>query len=215
MPRGPAASVNLTGERFGSLIAESPARTRSGRRGWVCRCDCGRRITVDQSNLKSGNTKSCGCMKSTMCSDANVTHRKSRTLVYGIWCRMIARCCNPKSSGFSSYGAKGITICDRWRQSFEAFLTDMGERPSTSHVIDRIDNSKGYSPENCRWADPKMSSRNRKGRTLLTAFGETKPLFDWLEDPRCAVSRHTLSDRINKLGWDHERAITTPGHHVN
>lgn len=117
---------------------------------------------------------------------------------------MIARCTHEY---FENYQQRGITVCDRWRASFEAFLADMGERPKGTS-IERSDNSKGYEPGNCCWATRKEQARNTRRNKYLTFKGETRPLADWAE--LLDLNYSAVKQRINKLGWDVERAFTTP-----
>lgn len=126
---------------------------------------------------------------------------------YDIWVQMRARCNNPNHPSFKWYGARGIFVCERWN-SFQTFAEDMGERPEGMQ-IDRIDNDGNYEPENCRWVTSTENHRNRRGNRLLTAFGETKTMAEWLEDDRCAVSKNTLKNRVFR-GWPDEEAITSP-----
>lgn len=197
---------DLSGRKFGQLTVIRFADRRPVR--WECLCDCGE-ITVKRSAyLLSGETKSCGCRKSSMPRTIFRTHGMSRTRVYGVWCKMIERCHDPRSRDYRLYGARGISVCERWRHSFESFSSDMGERPA-GYVLDRKDLNGPYAPGNCRWTDLRTSSRNRRGRVLVTAFGETKCVTAWLDDPRCKTTYSALVQRVH-LGWDHERAIATP-----
>ncbi len=129
------------------------------------------------------------------------------TRTYKKWAGMKARCnCRrPQDKDYARYTARGIKVCERWA-SFENFFSDMGECPE-GMTLERIDNSKGYSPENCRWATWTEQQRNRRDTVFLTAFGESRCLSEWACDPRCAVRAGTLWYRIN-CGWDHETAIT-------
>jgi hypothetical protein len=123
---------------------------------------------------------------------------------------MKARCYNPTCEKFILYGAKGITLCEEWKNNFEAFskwAVQNGYR--TGLQIDRIDNTKGYSRENCRWVTPKEQQNNRTNTVYLTVFGETKPRSAWLNDSRCVVTRDTLNRRLQR-GWSDERAISHP-----
>ena len=148
--------IDLTGQRFGRLlvVAESVPRGRPSR--WTCQCDCGVRKSVSIGELRSGGTVSCGCLK----RDRLTTHGKHATATYRAWVSMIQRCTNPRSQSWDLYGARGITVSDRWK-TFEAFLADMGECPR-GLSIDRIDNDRGYEPDNCRWVTPLEQARNRR-----------------------------------------------------
>lgn len=136
-----------------------------------------------------------------------------RSRTYNSWAKMKARCTNANERGYAHYGGRGITVCERWND-FRNFLADMGERPDNTS-LDRIDNDKGYSPENCRWADrhtqamSRRKPRTRRGSVLLTAFGESKWLSEWAKDPRCVVVQGTLEHRIRR-GWPHPEAIIQP-----
>lgn len=138
---------------------------------------------------------------------SNLRHGMSRTSTYKIWAGMIARCHRADDSEhYRRYGARGITVCDRWRYSFENFLADMGMRPD-GLSIERVENDKGYSPENCVWATKTEQQRNRRGVRILTVDGVSKSLPQWAEER--AINLQTLRDRV-KFGWSHERALNTP-----
>jgi hypothetical protein len=126
---------------------------------------------------------------------------------YTIWQGMKARCFNTKTRPFAAYGARGITVCERWRNSFEAFFADMGSRPSPAHSLDRIDNDGNYEPGNCRWATQKQQTRNRRNNLLVTVDGVTRCASEWSE--RLGVDRNTVRDRI-KRGWLPDVAVTKP-----
>lgn len=117
---------------------------------------------------------------------------------------MIQRCTNPKNDRFASYGGRGITVCERWRRSFDAFATDVGARPSRQHTIDRIDNTKGYEPGNVRWATAIQQQRNMRSNVQVTFRGETLLLVEWAE--RLKIKYTTLSLRLFR-GWSVERAL--------
>lgn len=138
----------------------------------LCECDCGVKKDINFYSVTKGGQKSCGCL-------ANVTHRKSKTSEFLAWREIKYRCNTKTAKAYPYYGGRGITVCERWMNSFENFLTDMGTKPSTSHSIDRIDNSKGYSPENCRWATKREQISNRRNALKVEAFGIIMSPTDW------------------------------------
>lgn len=127
---------------------------------------------------------------------------------YAVWIRMKQRCCNPNATGYENYGGRGVTICESWMNSFEAFVSDMGPRPSKSHTVERIDNSKGYCKENCRWATKLEQNRNKRNNHVITIDGVSKTIGAWAEEK--GINPETLSHRINVTKWTYEKAISTP-----
>lgn len=206
--------TDLTGQRFGRLVAESEAERKGRGRRWVCRCDCGRTATSPQRNLTSGKTKSCGCLHRERAGDqakkmgtANRRHGLSGMPEHNALHAMWQRCTNPNSPNYPHYGGRGIGVCDRW-QSFEAFLADMGPRPGRGYSLDRIDPEQGYEPENCRWADDRTQQRNRREHRMVTYKGEAKCVGEWAEEVGLTVSQ--LWTRLFLHGWSVERAMTAP-----
>jgi hypothetical protein len=140
----------------------------------------------------------------------NYQHGRTGTQIHGLWSGIKGRCFVKSHSSYPTYGARGITMCERWRRSLTAFLEDMGPVPEGERMtVDRLDNDKGYEPGNCRWATFTEQARNKTSNRLLTAFGETKCLIEWSEDPRCKCGRGTLASRL-RYGYDPELAMICP-----
>lgn len=176
-----AATTNLIGQRFGSLVVLAMAGR--GEKGiyWKCRCDCGNTREHPTSRLRT--TRSCGCLV----VKVNTTHGHSKTKEYRIWAGIKTRCGTPSATGFADYGGRGIKMCERWRDgtaeksAFECFLEDMGPRPSPGHSIERDDTNGDYEPSNCRWATRIEQNRNARSNIYYTHNGETRLLVEWAE----------------------------------
>lgn len=195
----------MLGKTFSRLTVEREVGlTPKGKVIWRCRCACGANVDALGESLRSGNTKSCGCLQREKASISNRTHGKARSLTHRIWCGMLTRCLNPNHHSYARYGARGITVCERWR-SFDAFFSDMGECPP-GLTIDRIDNDKGYEPSNCRWAKRSTQVRNTSRTNLITFGGETMCLTDWAK--RLGIVNASLRRRLRS--WPLERALTEP-----
>jgi hypothetical protein len=157
---------NLIGQNFGKLTVISRAGSSAHqKRTWLCLCDCGKQIVVDGGHLKSGHTKSCSCLQKQKIGDLRRTHGHSmRTPEYRAWAAMKDRCGNPNNPAYKNYGGRGIKVCQRWIESFENFLTDMGLRPSPGLTLERIKNDDGYEPSSCKWAT-RIEQANNTRRT--------------------------------------------------
>ena len=161
---------DVTGRKFGRLTAHWPTGRKPSGVAWLCSCDCGTLVVVALPNLKTG--KSCGCYK----KDLHFKHGGAGwrpdgikgTSEYKRWSQIKQRCLNPKCKGWKDYGGRGIKICDRWKNSFANFLSDVGLRPEPHLTLDRINNDGNYEPGNMRWATRAEQSRNRRPRSRWT-----------------------------------------------
>ena len=203
---------DLIGQKFGRLIViKRMGNNKWGNLRWLCRCVCGKEKTIQGSHLKSGATKSCGCLNREKTSIVNTKHghlkngKRSKTHI--VWQHMIQRCTNLRDKGYPNYGGRGIKVCKRWQNSFENFLEDMGEVPE-GYQIDRINNNGNYCKENCRWSTRKEQQRNKRDNHLETYKGKTQCLAAWAEE--FDINYSTLCSRIFRSGWSIEKALTTP-----
>jgi hypothetical protein len=152
------------GERYGRLTVRAYAGQPRRERRWLCECDCGEMVEVGTGSLRSGNTRSCGCLRRDTNTARLTTHGASKTRTYASWKTMLQRCDDENHVAFSYYGGRGITVCERWR-SFENFLADMGKRPE-GKTLDRIDPDGNYEPSNCRWATYKEQRANHRPKKV-------------------------------------------------
>ena len=202
---------DITGKRFGRLTAIKCTRRGTRAAGvtmWLCVCDCGREKITQAAHLVNGASKSCGCLQREIAKKVNTTHGKRKTRLYEIFENMISRCYNPRCPAFADYGGRGITICNEWLNDRELFFKWSEENGYTDTLsIDRINNDKGYSPDNCKWANRQQQNHNRRSNVLLTINGVTKVLCEWARE--VGISHKTISYRLKK-GWSHANAVLTP-----
>lgn len=202
------SAVIPEGTRFLKIVTlESlPSGFRSDRPAYRCKCDCGAIKFIEARHLLSGGTRSCGCWQAEEASKRAKTHGRTRTPEYWVWASMRQRCYDKNTRNYHRYGGRGITVCDRWRHSFNNFYADMGKRPE-GYSIDRIDNDRGYSPDNCRWISSKENCRNQERSRMITWRAKTQCLSAWAEE--LGIPMKTLHFRLTK-GWAVDKALATP-----
>lgn len=204
-----ARRADLVGKRFGRWLVtdfDGAVKNSEGdtRLMWHCVCDCGGVGVVSTNALRTGHTKSCGCLKSELDSTRTRTHGKSLSREYRIWCAMWTRCTNQNAAGYANYGGRGISICERWAD-FENFLQDIGNCPP-EYSIERLDSNGNYCPENCKWADRITQARNTRRNRILTLDGVSKCLAEWASD--LGIDQASLRERLST--WTLEKALTIP-----
>lgn len=201
-----ASFIDISGNRYGRLVAINPIRKNNGIY-WVCKCDCGNTTEVLPQHLNRGLIRSCGCLRKDVSSKKNKKHGMSKTRLYKEWAGIIQRCTNPNSTSYVRYGKKGIDICREWL-SFDPFKDwALSNGYSDELTIDRIDNDKGYSPDNCRWATYEEQAHNQKTNKNLEYNGETMTMAEWAR--KLGISSSSLYGRL-KRGWSIDKALSTP-----
>jgi len=198
----PSNFIDITGQRFGRLVViryrgyETPKGTSDSRNAlWLCKCDCGNKAVVRGTHLRSGETRSCGCITR--------KHGKCKSKTYSSWKGLIQRCLNKNNKRYMDYGGRGIKVCDEWK-TFNGFYSDMGDKPE-GKTIERIDNNGNYEPKNCSWATPKEQQRNNGRNHIVEYKGVSMCISGWSE--KLGMNKGTLLARI-KRGWSTEKALT-------
>ena len=197
----------LVGMKFGRLTVTARAdNTAKGQARWECLCECGKSVVITSQVIRSGKSKSCGCLNLEVLSKRKTTHghttNNETSKTYHSWAGMIARCTNPKNSHYPQYGGRGITVCDAWH-TFANFLDDMGIKPD-GLSLDRINNDLPYAPSNCRWATAIQQARNKSTNRFITYNGITKCVSEWAEF--LSVSPSTINWRQHN-GYSDSEAI--------
>lgn len=204
--------IDLTGQRFGRLVVKVRRGSDNWKSSlWLCQCDCGNNCLVSSHNLRTNHTQSCGCLQKEATSRALTTHGYRNTKLYGVWNSMLSRCQRKNNSAFAHYGGRGISVCDEWR-AFDGFLRwslANGYREGLS--IDRIDNDKGYCPDNCRWETMKVQANNRRYTLKAEYNGEIRTVAEWADT--YGIKYATLRKRL-KSGWSIDAALQTPTREV-
>ncbi len=208
---------DITGSRFGKLSVLRIADKKGGEYRWLCACDCGKTTVSFGSSLRGGQSKSCGCVAANKAkerwrnptpdmirafSEANTKHGMSRHPAFQAWCDMRQRCNRPQHKWYPSYGGRGITICDSWQNSFEAFWSDMGSTWAKGRQLGRIDNDGPYSPDNCRWETPMQQQSNKSNNRFIDTPGGRMTISQAAR--AFGLSFGLLSHRLNQ-GYPMER----------
>lgn len=196
--------IDMKGRRCGrwTVLCQVPSTLGLTAR-WRCQCECGNISDVNGPALRLGRSLSCGCLHKEIVGRNGSVHGAYGTATYKIWGSMIQRCTNKKSRSYSSYGGRGITVCDRWLK-FENFFADMGEKPP-GLSIERINNDGNYELRNCKWATTAEQSNNKRSTRRLPYKGQMVPLQVVAKE--VGLSVHTIRKRLF-LGWSEEEAIT-------
>jgi hypothetical protein len=187
--RGGHNAASLLGHRYSRLtVLKDCGSTDNGKKLWLCACECGSTCVAPTGALRSGNTKSCGCLNRERAAERirerMVTHGLSGHPLYTTWAHMVRRCVDADDPNFHNYGGRGIAVCDRWLRGemgmdgIECFIADMGPRPTRFHSIDRRNNDGNYEPDNCRWATKREQNRNKRSNKLVELDGEILCLKD-------------------------------------
>lgn len=217
--RKPQPFQSLVGKTFGRWLVVEHLGTLGALylRTYLCRCECGREVSVIGRNLTDGRSK--GCRWCGHLKHGQAKRRPARPAVYNIWLAMHSRCYGNHPTFRKNYQSRGIKVCQRWRESFDAFIADMGGRPTDSHSIDRVNNDGNYScgrceecvaagwPANCRWATPTEQSNNKRNSRLLTFRGEVRSITQWARI--VGLDQNTIAYRL-ATGMSEEQALATP-----
>lgn len=203
---------NLTGRKFGRLtVIKEEGRAKDRHVLWFCKCDCGNTCLVPSNVLKKGDTRSCGCLfEETQHIPKHIKHGESNTRLYQIWIDMRDRCRNKNNKRYYSYGGRGITVCEEWRDNFQAFHDwAMANGYREDLTIDRENVNGNYEPSNCRWKTRKEQNNNTTRSRYITYQGKTQTIAQWAEELN--MPYNSLTSRLQS-GWTVERALTEPTH---
>lgn len=197
----------MIGKKFGMLtVIKREQRENKKNSYWVCACDCGGRKSVRRQHLLRGDVASCGCLAAKVSSAVHKKHGIEYTKSCRVWRNMIGRCYSKNVDSYRFYGARGIRVCKRWRESIEAFYADMGECPE-GMSIERIDTNGNYCPENCTWATNEEQANNKRNIALFNYKKERLSIAQLAR--KTGINHGTIRTRL-KLGWEFQDAITVP-----
>jgi hypothetical protein len=198
--------LDISGQRFSRLTVIARAPSVKGHTQWLCRCDCGAERSVGSNDLRSGHTRSCGCWSRDEVRVRLTTHGMTGHPAFSKWKGMLSRCSNQNTAGWKNYGGRGIAVCERWL-SFENFWADMGSTWAAGLTIERDDNDKGYSPDNCRWLPKSQQSRNRRSTTFIDSPWGRLTIAEVAR--KCGVSWFAMRARVQR-DWPPERMFLGP-----
>lgn len=199
---------NLIGHNFGRLavLGKSENRNKECRRLWICSCSCGNLVCVDTKSLTTGSTTSCGCYRREKHKRLITKHGESKSKLYYVWNDMKSRCTDTNADQYKDYGGRGISVCDEWKSSYEAFRDwAIGSGYVDGLTLDRIDVNGDYNQSNCRWVNMKTQSNNKRNNRVVKYNGQSHTISEWSE--LTGIRKETLLYRIN-AGWDIHEAMT-------
>lgn len=197
--------IDITNQVFGKLTVIEFVGRKNKHSWFRCKCECGGETITTSNNLKRGHTVSCGCYNEKMFRAASITHGLTKHPLYRSWIGMRNRCYYKKHNRFQYYGGKGIQVCKEWKDSFITFYKwGIANGWSSGTSVDRIDNEKDYSPDNCKFSNVSEQNRNRTSNINLTIDGVTKIIIEWAE--MTGVNYGTIRGRLKK-GWSHKESV--------
>lgn len=199
---------DISGHVFGRLTVISRAENSGRKVRWICKCACGNETIVAGNHLRSGSTVSCGCFAAESTKNRSFIHGKTNSTEYKSWSGMKQRCTNMRNAEFHLYGGRGISVCERWLDSFENFFNDMGRKPKGTS-LDRINTNSNYCPENCRWATDEQQNNNTRKNKFITHGGQTLSHTQWSK--QLGGNPNLVYLRI-RAGWDEASAVTVSVH---
>lgn len=198
--------IDLTGQVFERLtVVEHVGFDKKHSALWSCQCSCGKSCIISSDNLRSGNTKSCGCIRNERIGTLNKSHGLSQHPLHRTWSHIKDRCNNPNDKKYDSYGGRGIKMCDEWNDFQRFYDWSMENGWEQGLTIDRINVNGNYEPDNCRWVTMKVQQNNRRDNKYITFNGKTQTMQQWCDE--LGIPHSTLWNRLNVLGWSLEKAL--------
>lgn len=207
--------LNLINQKFGRLLVIKLHSIKNRATQWLCKCECGKKTIVSVGDLRSGHTKSCGCLHQEIINHgrAHFKHGMEGTIFYSKWAGMKRRCLNKNDKKYFRYGGRGIIVCDKWLK-FNNFRDDMYQsylehfkQYGKNTSIDRINNNGNYEPNNCKWSTQKEQTNNMRKNIFITYMGTTLTMKQWSE--KLNICNTTLWNRLNKSHWSIKKSLTT------